>query len=382
MHIGIEATSAAESHKTGVGYYAYNLLWAMSQLRDADHRYTLYLRRPWSEGTPIGAPEAQAASQWTERVLRFPLLWAQMRLPLELWRHPQDVYFFPTAVLPLLYQPARSVITIHDIAYLFFPEGFSALLRFWLNVATRIGVRRAKRIIAVSDATRQDLMAYYKVPSRKIAVVHHGVHERFRRFAPSERPAIETIIQKYGLPQPYLLCIGTLQRRKNIPRLLHAFYLLKEKYHLPHKLVLIGQRNPDLPEQEIAAMMHRLALEQDVVWTGYVDRDDLPALLNGAALFALPSLYEGFGMPLLEAMACGVPVACSNVSSFPEVVGEAGLLFDPYNIDTITTTLYRGLTDEDLRTALIERGLQRAAHFSWETAARKTLKILEEVGHV
>lgn len=377
MKIGIEATSAASAHKTGVGYYTYNLLHALVRMPRDERQYTLYLRRPWP-----AADVQDLFDSVAPKVLRFPLLWAQIRLPFELWHAPQDVYFFPAPVLPLLYQPANSVVTVHDVAFLFFPKGFSPLLRLWLNLATRLGVARAKKIIAVSEATRQDLIAHYKVPPEKIVVVHHGVHEHFRLFQPSEQSTLDAIRRKYHLQQPYLLCIGTLQRRKNIPRLLQAFYLLKEKYHLPQQLVLIGQRAPDLPEQEIFAMIRRLALEQHVVWTGYVAHEDLPALLNGADLFVLPSLYEGFGMPLLEAMACGVPVACSNVSSFPEVVGDAGLLFDPYNIDSITTTIYRGLTDEDCRISLIARGIQRAAQFSWETTARKTLAVLEEVGHV
>lgn len=377
MKIGIEATSAAAAHKTGVGYYTYNLLHALVRMPHDDHQYTFYVRRP--------CPAAEVQELFgsvAPKVLRLPWLWAQIRLPFEFWQTPQDVYFFPAPVLPLLYQPANSVITVHDIAFVFFPEGFSPLLRLWLNLATRLGAARANKMIAVSEATRQDLIAYYKIPPEKIVVVHHGVHRRFRPIQPSEQSTLDAIRWKYRLQRPYLLCIGTLQRRKNIPRLLHAFYLLKEKRHLPHQLVLIGQRTPDLPEQEIFTMIHRLALEQDVVWMGYVDREDLPILLNGADIFVLPSLYEGFGMPLLEAMACGIPVACSNVSSFPEVVGDAGLLFDPYNIDSIAAALYQGLTDEACRTSLISRGLRRAAQFSWETTARKTLAVLEEVGHV
>lgn len=376
MKIGIEATSAVAAQKTGVGYYTYNLVQVLARMPQREHQYTFYVRRPHAT-----AEAQELFGDGALKVLRFPVLWAQIRLPFEFWQAPQDVYFFPVPVLPLLYQPANSVITVHDIAFVFFPEGFSPLLRLWLNLATRLGVARAKKIIAVSEATRQDLIAYYKVPPEKIAVVHHGVHPHFHPFQFSEQAMLDAIRPKYHLHRPYVLCIGTLQRRKNIPRLLQAFYLLREKHHLPHQLVLIGQRTPDLPEQEIFAMIRRLALEQDVVWTGYVERGDLPALLNGADMFVLPSLYEGFGMPLLEAMACGIPVACSNVSSFPEVVGDAGLLFDPYNTDSIAAALYRGLTDEACRTSLVSRGIQRAAQFSWERTARQTLAVLEEVGH-
>jgi glycosyltransferase involved in cell wall biosynthesis len=207
------------------------------------------------------------------------------------------------------------------------------------------------------------------------------VHERFRVFTPSEQPQIEATTRKYGIAREYLLCTGTLQRRKNIPRLLQAFYLLKQKYHLPHQLVLIGPQCPDLPEHEIFAQIARLMLAREVIWTGYIPRDDLPGLLNGASVCVQPSLYEGFGMPLLEAMACGTPVACSQASSFPEVVGENGLFFDPYDVESMVTTLSRILHDADLQKQLRQDGLQRARQFSWERCAHATLAVLDEVGY-
>jgi glycosyltransferase involved in cell wall biosynthesis len=321
----------------------------------------------------------EQSQSWTNHVLSSPILWAQLRLPLELWQHPKDVCFFPSAVLPLVYQPPNSVITIHDVAFLFFPECFSGILRKWLSLATRVGTARARKIITVSEATRQDLLAYYPIAPEKVCVVHHGVHEMFRALDNSEQVMIEAVKKKYGIERNYLLCIGTLQRRKNIPRLLQAFYLLKQKHHIPHQLVLIGQQCPDLPEAEIFSTIDRLVLTEDVIWTGYVSRQDMPALLNGAKVFVLPSLYEGFGMPLLEAMACGVPVACSNTSSFPEVVGECGAMFDPYDIESMVTTLSQILMNEDLRSTLRDQGFQRVKMFSWERCARETLDILESV---
>lgn len=377
MKIGIEATSAVASQKAGVGYYTYHLIRSLVQLRSAPHLFTLYFRHPISNVSRLFDIADDAAASLLLRVLRFPYFWAQMRLPFEFWRYPQDVYFFPASIIPLSYVPEKSVMTIHDIAFLFFPDCFSPSLRRWLTLATERGVQTAHKIIAVSEATRQDLIAYYGLAPERVVAIHHGVHEMFH---PLDDHRITPIHQKYHIRRPYLLCVGTLQRRKNIPRLIQAFYLLKQKYHLPHTLVLIGQKYTDLPEDEIFVTIERLFLDEEVLWTGYVPAQDLPALMSGAEIFVLPSLYEGFGMPLLEAMACGVPVACSNISSLPEVIGKCGVMFDPYCVESIVDTLYQLVGDQHLRTELRAKGLLRAASFSWNTCARKTLAVLESVG--
>lgn len=378
MKIGIEATSAVEAQKAGVGYYIYNLIRALIRLQTECHTYTLYFRHPTPDLSTRFHTEETHLPHVIARVLRFPYLWAQIRLPVELWSHPQNVYFFPSSVLPLWYQPENSVITIHDIAFLFFRDCFSPMLWRWLTVATEQGIRKARKIIAVSEATRQDILAYYEVAPEKVVTIHHGVHERF---TPADRNAIEAVKKKYQIDGAYILCVGTLQRRKNVPRLLHAFYLLKQKHTLPHKLVLVGQKYSNLPEDEIFSTIERLFLQEEIVWTGYVAEQDIPALLSGAEVFVFPSLYEGFGMPVIEAMACGVPVACSNTSSLPEVAGESGLMFDPYSVENITETLRRLLTDQELRMELRQKGLDWAAQFSWDTCARNTLNVFESVGN-
>ncbi|GAK49312.1 glycosyl transferase group 1 [Candidatus Moduliflexus flocculans] len=373
MKIGVEATSAAVTHKAGVGHYVYHLIQAMINAPNAAHQYTLYLRQADPRPLDTLGITPSGASEVAVRVLEFPLLWAQIRLPLELMRHPQDVYFFPSPTMPLWYLPKRSVVTIHDVAFLFFPDCFSPALRFWLKHSTQRSIRAAAKIITVSEATRQDVLAYYNIAPEKVIAVHHGVHQRFQ---PLERAVVQAARRRYRLPESFILCIGTLQRRKNIPRLIHAFYLLKQKHQIPHKLVLIGQQYRDLPEDEIFSMVTRLSLQQEVIWTGYVPDQDMPALINGAEAFVLPSLYEGFGMPVLEAMACGVPVACSNTSSLPEVAGNAAMLFDPYSVDNMAERLHQLLTDRDLRLAYREMGLMRAKQFSWEFCAQKTLDVL------
>ena len=374
MNIGIEATSAVEPQKAGVGYYASNVIRAMISLSDVPHTYSCYVRHRSAEPRNILNGHASHSSRVIIKVLTFPYLWAQLRLPFELWKHPQDVYFFPSSVIPLVYQPENSVVTVHDVAFLFFQDYFSPLLRRWLTIATEQSVRKARKVIAVSEATRLDVLEYYGVEPEKVITVHHGVHEQFKPLPPE---TVKAVKQQYLLDRPYILCVGTLQRRKNIPRLLQAFSVLKQKYHMPHMLVLVGQKYADFPENEIFSTLDRLSLQQDVIWTGYVESDDMPLLMNGADLFVFPSLYEGFGMPVLEAMACGVPVACSNTSSLPEVIEESGLTFDPSRVESITDTLHHVLSHPELRMELREKGLARAADFSWQRCAQKTLAVLE-----
>lgn len=377
MKIGIEASTAVETHKAGVGQYTYHLIRSLVGLSERCHHYTCYFRHTKPDPLQALGLQNDALTQLSARIMPFPYLWTQVRLPLELRQHPQDVYFFPSSVVPLVNQPEKSVVTVHDLAFLFFQECFSPSLRNWLKIATERSVRKAQKVIAVSEATRQDLLAYYQCDPEKVIVVHHGVDGCFK---PQALEDVETIKQRYRIHGSYLLSVGTLQRRKNIPRLLQAFYLLKQKYKHPEKLVLVGQKYADLPEDEIFSTITRLSLEQEVIWTGYIEREEMPAIMSGAEVFVLPSLYEGFGMPALEAMACGTPVACSNTSSLPEVVGDNGVVFDPYSVDDMAETLHYLLQKQELRQELSEQGRVRAAHFSWESCAQKTLDVLESVG--
>ncbi|PID57163.1 hypothetical protein CSB45_08000 [candidate division KSB3 bacterium] len=378
MNIGIEACTAVEPQRTGLGQYSYHLIRALSRVNGRErHHYRCYFRHANPDPFYVLGWQDVAPPHLRPCILPFPFLWAQVRLPFEFRQHPQDLYFFPSSVIPLLNQPSNSVVTVHDLAFLFFQDYFSPLLRSWLKLATERSVRKAQKVIAVSEATRQDILAYYQTDPEKVKVVHHGVAKAFQ---PQTAASIEAVKQRYAIDGDYLLCVGTLQQRKNIPRLLHAFYLLKQKHQHSQKLVLVGRKLADLPETEIFSTLKRLSLEQEVIWTGYIDRAEMPAIMSGAELFVFPSLYEGFGMPVLEAMACGTPVACSNTSSLPEVIGDHGVVFDPYSVDDMTETLHYVLQKEDLRRKLSELGVLRAARFSWDSCARKTLAVLESVG--
>jgi glycosyltransferase involved in cell wall biosynthesis len=289
-------------------------------------------------------------------------------------RRPPDLLFIPAHVLPIVH-PRRSVVTVHDLGYLFYPEAHRLLDRLYLDLSTRYNARAASHLIADSSATKRDLIERYGIKPDKITVVYPGYDEA--TFQPvKDEAAIEAVKARYGIAGDYILFVGTLQPRKNLARLIEAF----ADCRLPIadcRLVIAGKKG--WLYEEIFQQVEELGLEGSVVFTDYVPEGDLPALLSGARLFVFPSLYEGFGLPVLEAMACGTPVVCSSASSLPEVVGDAAVLVDPMDVKGLAMAIERVLGDEELRAKLIEHGFEQAKKFSWERCARETLDVLESV---
>jgi glycosyltransferase involved in cell wall biosynthesis len=269
---------------------------------------------------------------------------------------------------------ARSVFTLHDTAYLRFPEYHLARNRIYLRTMMPRFLRRADRIIAVSESTRRDALRFYPIDPDKIVVIPEGVEARFRPDV--EGDAISRIRRRYALPERFLLSIGTIEPRKNLPTLVEAYAALRPR-HPEVGLVIAGSRG--WLYGRFFERLRALGLEDQVIFTGYVPEDDIPALLNAAEVFAFPSEFEGFGLPPLEAMACGIPVVSSNAASLPEVVGDAGLLLPPRDVGGWVTALDRLLDDRQLRADLSARGLARARLFGWDTAARRTLEVYRSV---
>jgi len=305
----------------------------------------------------------------------FPRLWTHVRLSWEMAHHPPDVLFVPAHVLPIVH-PRRSVVTIHDLGYLHYPEAHRLLDRLYLDLSTRYNARAATHLIADSLATKRDLVERYGTNPDKVTVVYPSYDKA--TFQPVKvKEAIETVKARYGIAGDYILFVGTLQPRKNLIRLINAFSNLQSPIS-NLQLVIAGKKG--WLYQEIFRRVEELGLERKVVFTGYVPEGDLPALLSGARLFVFPSLYEGFGLPVLEAMACGTPVVCSNASSLPEVAGDAAMLVDPLDVEGMAAAIERVLGDKELRAELIERGFEQARKFSWERCAREILNVLEMVG--
>jgi glycosyltransferase involved in cell wall biosynthesis len=369
MQIGVDASRLAVAARTGTEHYTWELLRALGQL-DRRNSYRLYCNRVPPTLPPL-------PSSFVLRPLPFPRAWSHGRLSLEMLLHPPDVLFVPAHALPLV-PPRRSVVTIHDLGFLHHPEAHTRIQRLYYRLFTRLSARRATHIIAISEATKRDLQRFYGTPAAKISVIYHGVSPFFQPI--HDRAVIEPVLRHYGIRTPYLLFVSTVQPRKNVVRLIEAFAQVQRQLGPGNAplLVLAGKRGwlTDQIERRAA----ELGIAEQVMFAGYVADDHLPALLNGALAYVVPSLYEGFGMTVLEAQACGTPVLASNVSALPEVVGEAGLLVDPYDVAAIADGIMRLVTDAELRASLRERGLRQVAEWTWQRTARETLAVLERVG--
>jgi glycosyltransferase involved in cell wall biosynthesis len=364
MLIGLDISRLAVAQRTGTEHYTRALLGAL-MVGDERNRYRLYCNQP-----PADLPALPP--NFTLRPIPLARAWTHARLSLEMLHAPPNVLFVPAHALPLAL-PRRSVVTIHDLGFVHYPHAHTAGQRLYHRVFTPLSVHRATHIIAISQATKRDLQQIYRVPTHKITVVHHGVDDRFQ---PLELATIPPVLQRYGIRQPYLLFVSTVQPRKNVARLIEAFARARRMLDRPNlTLVLAGKRGWLTDAIERRAV--ELGIGNAIRFVGYVPDYDLPALLNGALAYVAPSLYEGFGMTVLEAQRCGTPVLASNVSSLPEVVGEAGLLVDPHDVAGIANDIVRLVEDAQLRTSLRERGLRHAASWTWERTAQQTVAVLE-----
>jgi glycosyltransferase involved in cell wall biosynthesis len=269
----------------------------------------------------------------------------------------------------------KKVLTVHDIAVLKYPETRKMEHIIKWRFAFPLILKNTDKIIAVSKNTKMDLIRYFNIPQEKIKVVYNGVSKRMKVI--DEADILNRIRDKYNLPQKFILCVSTLEPRKNIPMLIKAYYRLKKSRYLTHKLILVGSKG--WKYSNIFEAIKQLNLGRDVIFTGYVPDEDLPAIYNMADLFVYPSLYEGFGLPPLEAMACGTPVITSNTSSLPEVIGDAGIMIDPYYCDALTKAIYEVLTNEGLREDMTKKGFERARSFTWINTAKETLKVYEDI---
>ena len=370
--IGIDYTSAVRQG-AGIGRYTRGLVRALAE-RDGTNQYVLF-----SAGCPAEAnwpPNFSLRSlPLTDRHLA--IIWQRLRLPLpvDLLTGRIDIYHSPDFVLPPV-RRAKTVLTVHDLSFLRYPQCSSAPLLAYLMDAVPRSVRRADVILADSRSTQEDLVELLGVDPGRIRVVHAGVEERFVPL--EDETEAKRVSGRYGITRPFILGLGTLQPRKNFVRLIRAYALLRQRYDLPHQLVIGGGRG--WLYEEIDDAIRSLHLEGDVLLIGFVGDSDLPALYRAADVFAFPSLYEGFGLPVLEAMGCGTPVVTSAVSSLPEVAGDAALLIDPRDESALAEAMARVYRDPTLRQEMVERGRGRVGAFSWRRCAEKVLEALEAVG--
>ena len=381
MRIAVDYTSAARQG-AGIGRYARELLDAILAA-PSPHDFVLLtaaggLGAAWRDEQ--ARLRALAATPKRLHFRSLPLtdnwmarLWQRLRLPLpaELLTGRTDCFYSPDFVLPPLTRRTTALLTVHDLSFLRHPETFTPALRRYLEDAVPRSVARADFILADSEATRRDLIALLRVPPGRITVLYSGLSSGFAAAPePEERARLEA---RYGIgARPYILSVGTVQPRKNYIRLMQACDPLIAGGEM--ELVIVGK-----PAWLAAPILEAAAQRPQVRMLGYVTEADLPAVYRQAAVFAFPSLYEGFGLPVLEAMACGAPVVGSTASSVPEVVGDAGLLVDPLDVSGWSAALSRMRDDAALRADLRARGLQRAAQFSWTRAAEQWLSLVANI---
>lgn len=351
MNIGFDGSRAFNSSRTGTENYSYQLLKHLSEIDQTNHYY-VYLR----PGTTPG--------NWPDnfhfKTLPYPRLWTQIGLALQTFKDPLDVLFVPSHTLPLVRKPGlKTVLTVHDLGAEYLPAMHQFKQRLYLGLMTRFQLRSATRLIAVSKATKQDLTTRIGIPSRKISVIYEGFNDTLRH----------TKDHYDGLKSKYLLFVGTIQPRKNLYRLIQAY----RNANIGHDLVLAGSRG------WMSDPIFQLGNETPGVhFLGYVPDSDLPKLYSGATAFVFPSLFEGFGLPVLEAFACDCPVLTSNSSSLPEVAGDAAIMVDPYSVEDIKRGLQK-VVDPATRQALIKKGRVQLKKFSWTRAAEETLALLKSV---
>lgn len=370
MKIGIDANEANVSRRVGISEYAYQVIQQLYKMREEgknDHHYTIFLK-----SNPIDVLPKQT-SWWKYKVVKPSKMWTQIGLPMHLFLKERKLdVFFTTSHYAPRFSPIPTVVSVMDVSYLRFPETFKKNDLYQLVNWTKYSVEAATKVITISESSKNDIIKYYKVPSIKVNVVYLGLKDLPKSMASSKN------LTDFGVTKPFVLFVGTLQPRKNIHRLIEAFSKLPSHLKSSHQLVVIGKKG--WLYDEILEAPKKYGILEETVFLDYVSDEDLPQFYKKAEVYVLPSLYEGFGLPVLEAMRYGCPVITSNISSLPEAGGNAALYFDPESVSDIEKTLEKVLTDKKLREKMIEKGTEHYKKFTWEKAAKEVLDTLEAVG--
>lgn len=366
MRVGIDARLLHYS-RAGIGQYILGLVKGLSKIDDQNEFVLLQSRRDKTVLTD--RPNFLKKSLWTPSHHRLE----QLVLPFEISPLRLDILHSPDFIPPFR-RDYKSVITVHDLAFILYPHFLTHESARYYGQIDR-AVRHADHIVADSRSTKQDIVTFLGVPESKITVIYAAANSSYR--AIEDETALQSIREKYGLDRTFLLFVSTIEPRKNLPTLLRAYRQLLDHYKLEVQLAVVGQRGWFCGE--VFAVAEALELTDDVLFLGHVPTDDLVLLYNAARVLVHPSFYEGFGLPPLEAMSCGTPTIVANVSSLPEVVGDASILVPPDDTEGWTVAMWRVLTDERLHSQLAEKGLKRSKLFSWQKAARETLDLYKRL---
>ncbi len=369
MIIGIDATRANRSQKTGVEWYSYHLIQHLKRLpKSNQYSWLLYGNTPLTHGLELGPPA------WHETHLDWPLpyLWTQARLSFEMMHHPPDVLYVPSHVLPRV-TPRRSVVVVHDVGFRRLPALYKPAQRLYHEWSTRDIIKRASRILTVSEFSREEIIDTFHASNEQVRVIYPGIdHARYRKMPPEQA---KTMIARFGIQRPFFLYIGRLERKKNLPCVLRAFI----DANPDAELVLAGP--PGFGYEALLDQAGSSLGAPRIHVVGYITEEEKVALLSSAVALIHPAWYEGFGIPVVEAMACRCPVICSDVASLPEVVGrEHAQWFHPARSDELALQMARALLPDETREARLEQACSWSQQYTWEQTAAQTLRALTEWG--
>lgn len=365
MVIGIELSDANRKQKTGTEWYAHELLRAILK-HERDETLRLY------SAEPLEGELAELPHNAKSVVLAWPprRLWTQLRLSFEMLAHAPDVLFVPAHVIPL-FHPHRTVTTIHDIGFERFPSVYPTFELLYLRFSVQFALRTGTQVIVPSRFVKDEMLDRYRCAPDRITVIHHGFRpEPFR-----DATADATVLARYGIRQPFFLFVGRLQEKKNIGRIVEAFHRYLGETRTETQLVLLGM--PDHGYERVSARIRELGLDRLVIRPGYTPREDMLSIMKAASVFVFPTLYEGFGFPILEGQAAGVPVLTSDCQPMREVGADGALYVDPRSVEAIAGGMHALASDEALRETLRERGFENCTRFSWDECAEKTLAVLK-----
>ena len=379
MIIGIDIRPLSGGRKSGVEEYTINLLLNLFR-QDNRNTYKLFCNSFGEPGIDFELfskyKNVEICSfRYPNKFLNFSFKF--LNLPkIDKLIAPVDVFFEPNILFSALSSSCPRVVTFHDLSYLFFANFYSAKRRLWhWAVNPRQIAQRAQKFIAVSESTKSDLVNYFGVAENKITVVHSGLSSELYFDQSPKTGDLSKVQNRYNLPSKFILHLGVIEPRKNVMGLVAAFEKLKKEKGISHQLVLAG--SPGWLYQNILKRIKQSPVADEIILLGLVADEHKPQLYSLADLFVFPSFYEGFGFPVLEAMACQTPVVTSPVSSLPEICGSAALYADPYNINELAEVMWQGLSNQKLRDDLVQKGQAQARKFSWEDSARKTLEVFE-----
>ena len=365
--IAIDANEANVTTRVGISEYAFQILVNLYEFRKENktsYDFVIYLKSLPLDVLP------KETDWWRYKIVKPAKLWTQIGLPLNLFLSPKkaDVFLTLTHYAPRV-SPIPTIVSVMDLSYLHFPETFKKNDLYQLTKWTEYSVKKAKKVITISNSSKDDIIKYYKVPKNKVNVVHLGLK-------PLSMKVNSKNLSEFGINKKFVLFVGTLQPRKNIERLIEAFSKLPQQLK-DYQLVIVGKKGWLF--EPILEAPKKYGVEENVLFLDYVSDNDLPNFYSNAEVFVLPSLYEGFGLPVLEAMRYDCPVITSKVSSLPEAGGDAALYFDPENVDDIRDTIQKVLSSDTVRKDMIEKGKVHYKKFTWQKAADEVLSTIKEV---